>query len=54
MHIKDEDGIDLISCKCFAPLFRQLSLFDGSGILTRLPLNKGLHDTILIFKFSAV
>jgi hypothetical protein len=40
--------------RCFAPLFLQLSLFVGKGIFIKDPLNNGLHETKLIFRFSQV
>lgn len=53
-HTKADDGMERISCKCLAPLFLHFSLLFGKGIFIRLPLSKGLQDTIFIFKDSAV
>jgi hypothetical protein len=51
---KAGDGIDLINCKCLAPLFLQLSLFVGRGMFIKVPDKNGLHETMFNFNASAV
>ena len=54
VHTRAFDGIDLIIWRCLAPLFRQLSLFVGRGMLIKDPLSNGLQETTLILSSSAV
>lgn len=48
------EGMDRIICKCLAPLCRQPTLLAGNGIFIKDPLSKGLEETILILRASAV
>ncbi len=43
------EGIDRISCKCLAPLFEHLSIFEGKGIFMSDPESNGLFEIKLIF-----
>lgn len=54
MHTKASVGIDLMNCKCLAPLFLHLSLSAGNGIFIRDPFKIGEQETTLISSYSAV
>jgi len=40
--------------RCLAPLFLHFSFDAGMGILIKLPFKRGLFETTLILRFSAV
>lgn len=53
VQTKLSEGIDRISCKCFAPLFRHLNISAGRGTLIKLPLRSGLFETTFILRSYA-
>ena len=54
MHTKALEGIDRMSCRCFAPLLLHFNREAGMGILISVPDNRGLFEITLIPYFSAV
>ena len=54
VHTKAFVGIDLMNCKCLAPLFLQRNLSAGKGIFMRDPFKIGEQDTTFISNASAV
>jgi hypothetical protein len=48
------EGIDLINCRCLAPLLLHFKREAGIGILMSVPDNKGLLDTTFIPSYSAL
>lgn len=51
---KEGTGIDLINWRCLAPLFEHFIALPGTGTFIKVPLIKGLQDTILIFNLFAI
>jgi hypothetical protein len=53
VQTKAFDGIERMSCKCFAPLWLHFSWLAGIGMLTSVPESKGLQETTLTFSSYA-
>ena len=53
IHMIEGDGMDLINCKCFAPLYIHFNYYEDKGIFISVPCNNGLDVIIFIFNLFA-